>query len=118
MKTFIRAQYAPWRRAVELFIGDADGKTRVREIVLERLEEHVAHPPSFMLDNEVAQTLMDDLWHCGLRPTEGACTAGAMRAVERHLEDMRTLAFARLPIRSAAASPSPSETYQRRPSQP
>ena len=93
VKTFIRAQSAPWRSAVEIFIGDRDGKTRVKEIVLERLEEGVAHPPSFMLDNETAQTLMDDLWNCGLRPTEGAGTAGAMRATERHLQDMRTLVF-------------------------
>lgn len=78
---------------MEIFIGNPDGKTRVKEIVLERMEEAVANPPSFMLDDQAAQTLMDDLWHCGLRPTEGAGSAGAMRAVERHLEDMRTLVF-------------------------
>jgi hypothetical protein len=93
VKTFIRAQSAPWRSAVEIFIGDRDSKTRVKEIVLERIEEAVAHPPSFMLDNQTAQTLIDDLWNCGLRPTEGAGTAGAMRATERHLQDMRTLVF-------------------------
>ena len=93
MKTFIRAQSAPWRSAVEIFIGDRDGKTRVKEVVMERIEEAVAAPPSFMLDDQMAQQLMDDLWHCGLRPTDGAGTAGAMRAVERHLEDMRTLVF-------------------------
>lgn len=93
MKTQIRAQSAPWRSAVEIFIGDQDGKTRVKEIVLERLDAHIASPPSWVIDNEVAQTLMDDLWHCGLRPTEGAGTAGAMRATERHLEDMRKLVF-------------------------
>lgn len=93
MKTFIRAQSAPWHRAVELFIGDAEGKTRVKEIVLEHMDEAIAQPPSFILDDQMSQQLMDDLWHCGFRPTDGAGTAGAMRAVERHLEDMRTLVF-------------------------
>ena len=93
MKTFIRAQSAPWRSAVEIYIRDRDGKTRVKDIVLERMEEGVLAAPSFTLDEITAQQLMDDLWHCGLRPTDGAGTAGAMRAVERHLEDMRTLVF-------------------------
>ena len=101
MKTFIRAQSAPWRSAVELYIGSPDNKTRVKEIVLERTEEGVEYPPSFMLENTTAQTLMDDLWNCGLRPTDGAGTAGAMRAVERHLEDMRTLVFKTKPPTSA-----------------
>jgi hypothetical protein len=93
MKTFIRAFSAPWHRAVEILIGDHDGRTRVKEVVLERLEEGVVQPPSFTLDHETAQTLMDDLWQCGIRPTEGAGSAGAMRATERHLEDLRSLVF-------------------------
>ena len=93
MSTFIRAQSAPWRSAVEIFIGDKDGKTHVKEIVLERLEVAVDNPPSFMLDEIKAQTLMDDLWNCGIRPTEGAGSAGAMSAVKHHLEDMRRLVF-------------------------
>jgi hypothetical protein len=36
---------------------------------------------------------MDELWHAGIRPTEGAGSAGAMAATQRHLEDMRTLVF-------------------------
>ncbi len=93
-RTFMRAQSAPWRSAVELYIGDQSGKTRVKEIVLEEIaQDGLLEPPSFVLANDMAQQLMDDLWHCGLRPTEGAGTAGSMRAVERHLEDMRTLVF-------------------------
>lgn len=94
MKTFIRAQSAPWRRAVELYIASEDGKSRARNVIMERVEnEGVAYEPSFELTTDAAQTLMDDLWHAGLRPTEGAGSAGALKAVERHLEDMRTLVF-------------------------
>ena len=45
------------------------------------------------LDITAAQQLMDDLWRCGVRPTEGKGSAGAMAATQRHLEDMRTLVF-------------------------
>jgi len=94
MKNYIRAQSAPWRNAVELYIATEDKKTRVKEVILERVEDvGMAYEPSFYLSTEAAQTLMDDLWQAGLRPTEGTGSAGALRAVERHLEDMRTLVF-------------------------
>lgn len=40
-----------------------------------------------------AQELMDSLWECGLRPSEGAGSAGALAATERHLKDMQRLVF-------------------------
>lgn len=95
MKAIIRAEAGPWRQDVRLYIASPDKKTRVKEIVLEKVDQAMALMPdsSFELELDQAQTLMDDLWHAGLRPTEGAGSAGAMRAVERHLEDMRTLVF-------------------------
>lgn len=36
---------------------------------------------------------MDQLWNCGLRPTEGSGSAGSLAATQRHLEDMRKIAF-------------------------
>lgn len=93
MKASIRAHSAPWHMAIELSIFSDDRKTRVKEIVLEERDQNFEHAPSFSLDLDQAQTLMDDLWHSGIRPTNGSGSAGAMRAVERHLEDMRTLVF-------------------------
>lgn len=49
-------------------------------------------PPLVNLDMGTAQMLMDELWRCGLRPTEGSGSAGAMAAVEKHLDDMRSIA--------------------------
>lgn len=40
-----------------------------------------------------ALKLMDDLWVCGLRPSEGSGSAGALAATERHLGDMRRIVF-------------------------
>ena len=99
MKTLIRAQSAPWHMAVELYVTSEDGKTRVKDVVLEVVEDvGIAHRPSFDVSMDAAQTLMDDLWRSGLRPTEGAGSAGALRAVEGHLADMRRIAFNSLSI--------------------
>lgn len=38
-----------------------------------------------------AQVLMDTLWNCGIRPTEGAGTAGTMAAAQAHLQDLRSI---------------------------
>lgn len=45
--------------------------------------------PPFHLDETAAQVLMDTLWNCGIRPTEGAGTAGAMAAAQAHLKDLQ-----------------------------
>lgn len=49
-------------------------------------------PADFYLDHEAAQRLLDDLWNMGLRPSDIG-TVGHLKAVERHLEDMRKIAF-------------------------
>jgi hypothetical protein len=49
--------------------------------------------PSFSLDTDSAQRLMDSLWDCGIRPTAGQGSAGQMAATERHLEDLRSIAY-------------------------
>jgi hypothetical protein len=47
--------------------------------------------PVATLDTDQAQHLMDELWTCGIRPTEGTGSAGSMAATERHLKDMRAI---------------------------
>ena len=39
---------------------------------------------------------MDELWNCGIRPAEGAGSAGQMAATERHLQDLQRVAFGAL----------------------
>jgi len=46
----------------------------------------------------VAQVLMDDLWECGIRPSEGQGSAGQLKAVQDHLTDMRKITFHKLNI--------------------
>jgi hypothetical protein len=40
---------------------------------------------------EDAQSLMDELWQCGLRPTEGAGIAGALAATQAHLQSVHQM---------------------------
>jgi len=49
--------------------------------------------PIIRISIQEAQNLMDELWRCGLRPTEGTGSAGAFAALQNHLKDMRALVF-------------------------
>nr|NIV37965.1 hypothetical protein [Anaerolineae bacterium] len=61
---------------------------------LDQLQE--AEPGVFELSPEAAQTLMDDLWASGVRPSEKRQDGAALEAVKYHLEDMRRLVFTKI----------------------
>ncbi len=65
---------------------------------------HTPPEPAIHLEREEAQLLMDQLWDVGLRPSEGTGSAGSMAAVQRHLEDMRTLVFEKTVVHGKAES--------------
>jgi hypothetical protein len=52
------------------------------------------------LSEAEAQLLMDSLWEAGIRPAAGAGSVGQLGAVERHLSDMRAIAFGQLQLPS------------------
>jgi hypothetical protein len=52
-------------------------------------------PASFQLHTEAVQKLFDDLYAQGFRPTVRSDDPGA---INQHLQDMRTIAFAKLNI--------------------
>lgn len=53
------------------------------------------------IQKETAQSLMDQLWNLGIRPTEGHGSTGQLAATEAHLADMRALVFKSVPPRRA-----------------
>lgn len=55
--------------------------------------EGTEYPPLMTLSADECQQFMDELWRAGIRPTEGAGSVGQLGAVQRHLEDMRSLVF-------------------------
>ncbi len=52
---------------------------------------NVERLPLLTLRDTEAQELMDSLWQCGLRPSEGSGSAGSLAATQAHLKDMRVL---------------------------
>ncbi len=80
-----------------VFEHHGDGRTSAAEtLTLVDIPEGAIDPePTFRLDTEESQQLMDRLWDIGFRPSEGTGSAGAMAAVERHLKDLQKLVFNR-----------------------
>jgi hypothetical protein len=54
--------------------------------------------PAMVLGPTEAQQLMDELWRAGVRPAEGDSSVGQLGATEKHLADMRAIAFHKLGI--------------------
>lgn len=67
-------------------------------VVFEEVPEGTRTDPCLILKATEAQRLMDELWNCGLRPSEGTGSAGSLAATERHLKDMQKLAFHALKV--------------------
>lgn len=97
-RTEIRAQSAPWNRAIELLVTAIEGdKVSVAHLTLKPVDDFLQQEPTLRIDRDTAQTLMDDLWHAGIRPTEGTGSAGALAATQNHLKDLQRLVFAKVP---------------------
>jgi len=83
---------------IHVFARDKRGSTLAfpQQIVWEAIaqeDNYVAPEPLFKLDHEEVQSLMDALWDCGIRPSEGMGSAGQLAAVQNHLKDMQKIAF-------------------------
>lgn len=75
---------------------DLNAYTCVNEYGRLRFEEK----PEFdlRLDYEGAQALLDSLLLCGLKPSGELATANCLTATQKHLEDMRCIAFNQLSV--------------------
>jgi hypothetical protein len=73
-----------------------DSPMLIREVgkmTFEKVEGPIPDELPLHIREQDAQMLMDELWQCGLRPSEGSGSAGAMAATQEHLKDMRRLVF-------------------------
>lgn len=93
MRIEIRTERTGYADRINVYAFDRDGRTFVRDIILDPYTEGEYLTPSFSLDMTAAQLLIDELWRCGLRPSEGSGSAGSLAATERHLKDMQRLVF-------------------------
>lgn len=86
---------------INLFAFQRDEKQLyvAKKLELQQQDKQLAPIEPFLhIDSHEAQQLMDDLWDCGLRPSEGSGSAGQLRATQEHLSDMKTIAFHSLKI--------------------
>lgn len=99
-KMRIRVNKQPWFMGLQLIIYKTDIDNRpvsTGKITMTTHNEGSAIPDDayINIDDDTAQTLMDDLWMNGFRPSEGSGSAGSLKATQYHLEDMRTLVFSK-----------------------
>lgn len=97
----IRARLEDWGAGVRLNVLKREDRTSyyISDVVFTEVSEAAERPHSpLFLENEEAQALIDSLWNCGFRPTEGTGSAGSLKATENHLHDMRKIAFKKLSI--------------------
>lgn len=93
---------SPWGDLGLFYTTLQDGKRftaqMAKHVELVEWEASAAHPPLVSLSTHEAQQLMDSLWDCGLRPSEGTGSAGSLAATHAHLKDMRTLVAKQLGV--------------------
>lgn len=85
--------------AIVIAAVDAEGRwvEAAKPIEFASVEPGVIGHPTLTIEYKAAQALLDSLWSAGLRPKDVG-TAGQLGATERHLEDMRKIAFAKLGV--------------------
>jgi hypothetical protein len=93
----IRARNSFQRSAVELYFLKRMSDGRLFYLQNPPLEIEVDKGKELdnvlSIDEVAAQALMDSLWECGLRPTEGTGSAGSLKATQNHLGDMQKLSW-------------------------
>ena len=91
----VRCFRTPWNDSLSMMIlaRDRDSVAFAQPLTFVKGTPGEEAEPTFRLSHDRAQMLIDELWGCGLRPSEGTGSAGSLKATERHLEDMRKLAL-------------------------
>lgn len=85
-----------WDTGVSIYMRQrtvGEGSVVAAKVTMIPHESGTMIEPMMRLEIQEAQQLMDELWRCGLRPTEGTGSAESLAATERHLKDMLAVAF-------------------------
>ena len=98
MNIFVRK--TDFSHSLRVFITEVRGDARhvAEPLKMRPIEDGVACDETLSIGITAAQQLIDELWVCGLRPSEGTGSAGALAATQKHLEDMRTMVFCQLGV--------------------
>jgi hypothetical protein len=60
-----------------------------KSIEMEQIADGEIKAPALRLNRDESQRLIDQLWDCGLRPTDGSGSAGSLLATQNHLKDLQ-----------------------------
>jgi hypothetical protein len=97
MELLVNAQREIWNNCISLRIGQRDAVgmrlSAAKPLLFVEQPASAYIEPCIRLETTDAQKLMDELWNCGLRPSEGTGSAGSLAATERHLKDMQRIVF-------------------------
>ncbi|MBT9571087.1 MAG: hypothetical protein IV106_08260 [Pseudomonas umsongensis] len=98
----ITADRHPWNMFIELRAGiqnEQGAFVVVQPVVMEPIGEAEITEPFMRLKPADAQQLLDELWRCGIRPSQEQGSVGQAAAMQKHLDDMRTIAFHALKVK-------------------
>jgi len=94
-----RAFFRHDMRGVELYaLNKPANKVRSMTITEQDWTEGYQAPVFWYLPEDEAQAVMTALWDAGVRPASGEGSSGQLAATERHLADMKAIAFHKLGI--------------------
>ena len=85
-----------WNAGIELRAFIKSTHHVILPVIAKAADEGTCIEPFMRLNVDEAQNLIDTLWDCGLRPSEGTGSAGAFAATQAHLSDMRIITNAAL----------------------
>lgn len=94
------ARREEWNQGISLYARQKTGDSFAiaQPFELREANKNLYAEPFAKIEIQEAQQLMDELWQCGLRPTEGAGSAGSLMATEKHLKDMQKIVYKKLGI--------------------
>jgi len=85
------------RIALAVFVTTQNGERLVAApVALNAYSDQEIIEPLLTLSHDEAQLLMEELWQAGVRPAQAAGSVGQLGAVEKHVADMRSIAFGAL----------------------
>ncbi len=100
----IRCHVAPWEKIIKFLLlsnprYSGDKRYVATNVTFEEYKDGQALEPTFKVSHLQAQALLDELWRCGIRPSNGEGSVGQLAATEKHLADMRAIVANKLEVK-------------------
>ncbi len=92
----LMARRENWSEGISIYMRQRTvgiGESIAAPVTMVKHEPGLMAEPMLRIGIQQAQQLIDELWQCGLRPSEGTGSAGSLAATERHLKDMQAVAL-------------------------